>query len=96
MSWVSQCAHAGDLEITGTLKKLPLEWVARLRHRKFGNVLPGEVATCRQASCLLSPSHATTQTLIALRGACGLLTDWANHQVTPSQTSGTPRHSLVG
>jgi len=57
------------LEVTGTLKKLPLEWVARLRPRKFGNVLPGEVATCRQASCLLSPSHATTQALIALRGA---------------------------
>jgi len=73
MSWVSQCTHAGDLKVAETLKKLPLEWVDRLRPRKFGNVLPGEIATCKQVTCLLlfpytyvSP-HSTERRLAGCR-----------------------------
>ena len=39
--------HGAALQVTA-LPQLPLEWVERPRPRKFGRVLPGDIAECIQ------------------------------------------------
>ena len=40
----------GAAVLRAKLERLPSQWTERLHPRKFGNVLPGEIAACRQVS----------------------------------------------
>lgn len=38
--------------------QLPLIWVSRIKPRRFGEVLPGEIALCSQVRCPARPLSA--------------------------------------